>query len=252
MNFTELHNQNSPVLICNVWDVVSANTAKTLAFQAIGTSSGAIASMLGYSDGEEISFQELAYIVQRITKSVDIPLTVDVEAGYSRNPLKIAEHIIRLADLGVVGVNIEDSIVNGEREIIDVDTFSKTPEKVCSILIQRNHDIFVNVRTDTFLLAVSNPIKETVARAQKYSNAGGRGLFVPCIEKQQDIKSIVQNIDLPLNVMCMPNLPDFTVLKELGVHRISMGNFVFNKMNTALENELKQILQTNSFKALFD
>ena len=105
MNFNYLHEQGAPLLIGNVWDVVSAKAAQKTGYQAIGTSSGAIAAMLGYRDGEEMSFSELEYIVQRILKSVAMPLTVDLEAGYSRNPAKIAAYIMRLADLGVVGVN---------------------------------------------------------------------------------------------------------------------------------------------------
>jgi 2-methylisocitrate lyase-like PEP mutase family enzyme len=110
MNFKELHCQAAPVLICNVWDVVSAKLAQKLGYQAIGTSSGAIAELLGYKDGEEMTFNELVYIVQRITKSIDVPLTVDFEAGYGRDPVGIAERIERLVNLGVVGVNLEDSL----------------------------------------------------------------------------------------------------------------------------------------------
>ena len=253
MNFTASHHQKSPLLLCNVWDVTSAQAAEQLNFQAIGTSSGAIASMLGYRDGEEMSFQELKYIVERITKSVDVPLTVDLEAGYSRSPTKIVEHIQQLADLGVVGINLEDSLVeNGERKLLDAITFSKTLEKVCSIFTQRNSKMFINLRTDTFLLGVSEPVQETIVRAKKYHAAGAHGLFVPCIERQEDIESVINQIDLPLNVMCMPKLPNFAILKELGVQRISMGNFVFNKMRATLEKELKNILQDNSFKILFE
>ena len=251
MNFKELHDQKKPMLICNVWDVQSAQAAQKLNFKAIGTSSGAIASMLGYTDGEEISFQELEYIVGRITKSTSLPLTVDLEAGYSRNPAKVAEYILRLGALGVVGVNIEDSLVEGERRILDADAFPKTLEAICSILARENQELFINVRTDTFLLGLPNAIQETIARAQKYHNAGGQGIFVPCIEKEQDINAVIQEIDLPLNVMCMPKLPDFSTLERLGVKRISMGNFVFNKLNYILENTLSTIAQNNSFQNLF-
>jgi len=251
MNFKELHNQESPILICNVWDVVSAKAAQKLNFKAIGTSSGAIASMLGYNDGEEISFKELEYIVERITKSVNLPLTVDLEAGYSKNPAEIAENIIRLAKLGVVGVNIEDSIVNREREIVDANIFSNILEEVCSILVQQNQNVFINVRTDTFLLNIPNAFQETIDRASKYQKAGAKGLFVPCIVNEKDIETVAKGIELPLNVMCMPELPEFETLEKLGVKRISMGNFVFSKVNRLLENELSQILQNNSFKNLF-
>lgn len=251
MNFKELHEKESPILICNVWDVESAKAAQQLNYKAIGTSSGAIASMLGYNDGEEISFQELAYIVERITKSIAIPLTVDLEAGYSRNPKEIVAHIKQLIQLGVVGINIEDSLVNVKRAMRPLDTFSKLLEEVCSALIRDNQKVFVNVRTDAFLLGRPNPAQETIDRAKEYDKAGAQGLFVPCIEKEKDIALVVNQIDLPLNVMCMPKLPHFETLKKLGVKRISMGNFVYNKINKLLERELNEMLENNSFQNIF-
>lgn len=251
MNFNHLHQQNTPLLIANVWDVASANSAEKLNYQAIGTSSGAIATMLGYSDGEGISFQELRYIVERITASVNLPLSVDLEAGYSRDPSEVANHILELAELGVVGINIEDSIVGYERTMMDADVFSDFLKKLTIILKQKNQAVFINVRTDSFLLNLPNPVEETIRRAKKYQPAGAMGLFLPCIEKPEDIKALIQETELPLNVMCMPNLPSFEVLKNLGVKRISMGNFVYNKMNTLLEKELENIFTENSFKSLF-
>ena len=251
MNFRELHEKETPILVCNVWDVESARVAQNLGFKAIGTSSGAIATMLGYKDGEEISFGELEYIVGRITKSTTVPLTVDLEAGYSRKTTEIVDNIKRLAQLGVVGINIEDSLVEEKRTILDTGLFSKTLTEVCSQLIRQNMDLFVNVRTDVFLLGLPNSSQQTIRRAKEYYNAGAQGLFVPCIEKREEIEIAAQEIDLPLNVMCMPNLPPFSTLKDLGVKRISMGNFVYNKINKMLERELEGILINDSFQNLF-
>lgn len=251
MDFKELHKKETPILVCNVWDVESARVAQNLGFRAIGTSSGAIATMLGYKDGEEISFSELEYIVERIIKSSTIPLTVDLEAGYSRKTAEIVDNIKRLAQLGVVGINIEDSLVEEKRTIVDTNLFSKTLTAICSQLLRQNIDLFVNVRTDTFLLGLPNPLQQTIQRAREYYNAGAQGLFVPCIEKREDIKVVAQKVDLPLNVMCMPNLPSFSTLKGLGVKRISMGNFVYNKINKVLKSELEGILINDSFQNLF-
>ena len=239
------------MLICNVWDVQSAKTAQNLNFQAIGTSSSAIAAMLGYRDGEEMSFQELEYLVGRITKSVDIPLSVDLEGGFSRDPKEIVDNIIRLSDLGVVGINIEDSVVDEKREILNANAFSKTLENICASLKKQNKEVFINVRTDAFLLGLPNPVEETIDRGQKYESAGADGLFVPCIVSEDDIKNVIEKISLPLNVMCMPNLPNFEVLNQLGVSRISMGNFVFGKMAAQHEQQLKNILEANSFNPIF-
>lgn len=82
--------------------------------------------MFGYDDGEQMSFSELSYFVKRIVKSTHLPLTVDIESGYSRDTSQIVDNIIHLADLGVVGINIEDSLVNNGRKLLDIESFSKT------------------------------------------------------------------------------------------------------------------------------
>lgn len=116
MTFHELHQNADPLILCNVWDVASAKVAEKSGFQAIGTSSAAIASMLGYEDGEKIKFEELCYFVKKIAKSTSLPLSIDLEAGYSRTPTEIIKHIKILSTYGVVGINIEDSILNEERK----------------------------------------------------------------------------------------------------------------------------------------
>ncbi len=251
MKFKNLHEQSAPLLICNVWDVASTKVAERLNFKAVGTSSAAIATMLGYNDGEEMSFSELEYLVKCITQNTDIPLTVDLESGYSREPSSIANNIKRLADLGVVGINIEDTIVESNRTFLDAEQFAKTITHVKTQLRKENIDIFLNVRTDSFLLGHSNPVEESLRRIRLYENAGADGIFVPCIVKEADIKSIVESTSLPINVMCMPTLPDFEKLKALGVKRISMGNFLFDNMYKKFEQRLGEIATHQSFKSIF-
>jgi len=251
MEFKELHNQDNPLLICNVWDVASAKKAEKLNFKAIGTSSSAIAEMLGYKDGEKMSFSELEYIIKRITENTNLPLSVDLEAGYSRKPMEIINHIKRLVNLGVIGVNIEDSIVGKERTFLNAEQFAKTLLEIKNQLKKNNINIFINVRTDTFLLGHPNPIKETIKRIKLYEKSNIDGIFVPCIEKENDIKTIVKSTNLPINVMCMPNLPDFEKLKKLGVKRISMGNFLFDNMYNKFEQILSSVSTQNSFKPVF-
>lgn len=252
MKFKDLSNQEKPLLIANVWDVPSAKTAEKLNFQAIGTSSGAIASLLGYNDGEELSFSELEYIVKRIISSTEIPLSVDLEAGYSRNPKEIVNHIKKLADIGVVGINLEDSIVeNGERKLVDADDFSEVLKEISTLLKNENISTFINIRTDTFLLGLQDAVVETKKRIKSYETSGANGIFTPCIVKESDIKEIVSCTNLPFNVMCMPNLPDFGVLENLGVKRISMGNFLFNKMYSQFEELTEKIITDKSFQSIF-
>ena len=250
-NFKKLHQQNTPLLIGNVWDVVSTKIAEQANFKAIGTSSAAIASMLGYKDGEEMDFAELLYIVQRISANTIVPLTVDLESGYSRDPLQITKHIHQLAEAGVVGINLEDSVVEEDLELLNAVKFAETVAIIKTQLKKEGIDIFLNIRTDTFLLGVTNTLKATQQRVQLYEKAGADGIFVPCIEKEADISAIVKSTALPINVMCMPKLPDFKTLQQLGVRRISMGNFVCEKNNAFFGELMKNIKEEETFKSVF-
>lgn len=251
MDFKKLHEQDHPLLIANVWDVPSARMAEDLNFQAIGTSSSAIASLLGYQDGEEMSFDELEYMVSRISSCTKLPLSVDLEGGYSRNPQKIVEYIKRLVDICVVGINIEDSIVDQEREMMPSEKFAEILSHITDDLHENRLDFFINVRTDTFLLQMPNTIDETIKRIKLYESSGADGIFIPCLEKESDIEKIVSCTSLPINVMCMPYLSDFDKLRKLGVRRISMGNFVFDNMYNQCKNTVEKILIQQSFKPLF-
>ena len=118
-------------------------------------------------------------------------------------------------------------------------------------MVKDQIDVFINVRTDTFLLGQEDALFETQKRAKLYEIAGADGLFVPCITKTADIAAVVKATAMPVNVMCMPDLPDFKSLTNLAVKRISMGNFLFDKLSSEFENTLNSILEDQSFKAVF-
>ena len=242
----------NPLVISNVWDAASAMIAQNSGFSAIGTSSAAIAKNLGKEDGENISFENLLSIVDIIGKSTTLPLTVDIEAGYGHTPEAIAGNIIKLTNLGVVGINIEDSIVvKGERQLCDKVVFAKKLAKIRTQLRDAKIEVFINVRSDTYLLNVTHPLEESINRINKYQESGADGIFLPCIETSSDIQSVVASTTLPINVMCVPDLPTFSELKSLGVKRISMGNFVHEVMLASLSSKFRTIQQDQCFNSLF-
>ncbi|MEH2920774.1 isocitrate lyase/phosphoenolpyruvate mutase family protein [Samsonia erythrinae] len=252
MDFTELHHQNTPLLIANVWDASSAIAAQQAGYQALGTSSAAIAAMLGYEDGEAMSFDELLYIVTRIKSVINLPLSVDVEAGFGKTANEIATHLKRLILLGVVGINLEDSrVINGVRQLDDAMVFASTIKEIRHALATENYPLFFNIRTDTYLLSHEQALQETLLRGRLYEEAGADGLFVPCLTSENDIAIISREINLPLNVMCMPDLPDFDRLKKLGVNRLSMGNFVHSAMQSTFKNVMLTIQSQQSFAGVF-
>ncbi len=251
MNFKELHQQTAPLLIANVWDVPSALAAASLHFKALGTSSAAIAAMLGYSDGEGLGFDELKYIVKQIVQRVNTPLSVDLEGGYSRDPIEIADHIRQLAHLGVVGVNLEDSVVtNGARTLEEAHLFAQKLKTIKTQLTKDQISVFLNVRTDTCLLKIPDLMTQAQARIKLYEAAGANGIFVPGMKRLEDITTLVQATTLPINVMSLPNLPGFAELQSVGVKRISMGNFLHQHLYRQYAQTLQEILLEQSFKTI--
>jgi 2-methylisocitrate lyase-like PEP mutase family enzyme len=227
MNFHSLHAQPTPLLLANVWDVASAKAAQVAGYTAIGTSSAAIADMYGYEDGKGLSFPEVRHLVKRLLACCTLPLTVDMEYGYGDSTAQILGNLQELAELGVAGVNLEDSLIQqGTRILRDPAEFASLLH-ACRHHLDRNQlPLFINVRTDTFLLDLEDARRETISRGSLYAHNGADGLFVPCITEPADIVAVIEALPLPLNVMCMPTLPDFDTLTRLGVKRISMGNAV--------------------------
>jgi 2-methylisocitrate lyase-like PEP mutase family enzyme len=249
--FKHLHKNTFPLLIGNVWDVKSAEIFQTNGFRAIGISSQAISNALGYPDGENLPFEELLRITKRITDVVDIPLTVDMEAGYSRDLQGILENIEKLRDCGAVGINLEDTLPGAKRTLVPAASFAKTVVAVAGHIKKKKLNIFLNIRTDAFLLGLPNALEETQNRIKFYQEAGADGIFVPCITDINDIAGIVQSTSLPINVMCMSDLPGFKVLESLGVKRISMGGFFFNKIYDHAGQLAKKILAEQEFSSIF-
>lgn len=251
MNFTELHQQKSPLIIANVWDAGSAIAAQQAGYKALGTSSAAIAAMLGYEDGEAIPFDEMLYIITRIKSVSHVPLSVDLEAGFGRTVDEVATHLTRLEKLGISGINLEDSrVVNGIRQLHDAAAVAAMIKALREAVVSER-PLFFNIRTDTYLLGHEQAFRETRLRGQLYAEAGADGFFVPCLTQETVIETIAREIALPLNVMCMPDLPSFDRLEKLGVKRISMGNFVHSAMHGKLKDLLCTIRAQQAFTGVF-
>lgn len=250
--FKDLHHQNEPLLLGNVWDAQSAKVLETSGYKALGTSSYAVAEMLGYEDGENIPFEEYLMIINRITKSTSLPLSVDIESGFGATDKVVIDNIVKLYNLGVVGINIEDSIVkNGVRMLTDSKVFSQKIKNIVTTLALKNIEIFINVRCDAFLLDVPNKMEEAKKRIKLYEENDISGVFLPCIIDENDIKEIVATIKYPLNVLGLPNFSNFDTLQKLGVKRISIGNFVNGHIYKEMAKICSKIKEDGNFSALF-
>lgn len=224
------------MILGNVWDVPSLLAAQEAGVDALGTSSAALAATFGYDDGQALPFGLLVTMVQRLMRAATLPLSVDLEAGYADAVEDIAANVRRLAALGVVGINLEDSRIHrGKRQLEPMEAFAERLGALRHLLRDSNTTMFINVRTDPFLLDHPEARAESIRRGRCYREAGADGLFVPGIVAQEDIIAVVQAVALPLNVMGMPGMAGFAQLSDWGVRRISTGN----GMHARLQAELR-------------
>lgn len=220
-----LHVKGNPLILYNAWDAGSAGAIQDAGSPVIATGSWAVAAAQGYVDGESMPFAFVEEVVARIVATVDVPVTVDIEGGYSDDPEVCAANVARLIDRGVVGINFEDRIVHGSG-LHDVDAQCSRIATIRAMADARGVPLFINARTDVFLGTGIKPpagMDEAKERGAAYARAGASGFFVPGLVDLSAIRELSNTVDLPLNVMVMPGLPDARELANAGVARISYG-----------------------------
>jgi len=249
--FKSLHQGAELFLLPNAWNTRSALAFQGRGFPAVATSSAAVANSLGYEDGENMPFTDYLFVIKRILSSVQIPLSVDMEMGYGKSDQEISANILEIAKMGVAGINIEDSIDAASGRVLnDAKKFASMIEYTRRKLESERLKLFINVRCDTYILDVKNKQPETIQRALSYESCGADGIFLPCISAEEDIAEAVHHSKLPLNVMCIPGLPDFSTLSKLGVKRVSMGPFLFNKLYDGVGQLADSIFTKQNFSPI--
>lgn len=225
--FRRLHVPGDPLVIFNAWDAGSARAIAKAGARAIGTGSWSVAAAHGYADGEKLPLDLAIANLERIVAAVDLPVTIDLEAGYGLAPEDVAHSVTQAVRAGAVGINLEDGLAD-ERGIRDIDDMVASIRAARAAAERVAVPLFINARTDFFLQADPSShdarlVAATSERAAAYAAAGASGLFVPCITQAGHIRDVCAATALPVNVMMMPSLPPRSELARLGVARISHG-----------------------------
>jgi 2-methylisocitrate lyase-like PEP mutase family enzyme len=216
--FRHLHTSETLVL-ANAWDAGSARLFEHAGSKAIATTSAGLAWANGYADGDKLPTDTLVGAVAAIARVIKVPLTVDIESGYSHDPSSVAELIDRLIDAGAIGINIEDGAESVEMLCAKIAAIRERVTK-------KGADLFINTRTDVYLRGLASAdkrVSETLRRAEIYKSAGADGIFVPGVLQSAEIQVLCEKITLPVNVMALPSLPPLAELNAVGVKRLSAG-----------------------------
>jgi 2-methylisocitrate lyase-like PEP mutase family enzyme len=244
--FRRLHQPGQLLVLPNAWDAGSARLIESCGAAAIATTSSGVSWACGYPDGDALPPRLLAAAVARIARVLSVPLTVDVEGGYSSEPGAVGEVVRAVVDAGAVGINLEDGA--GPPALLCAKiAAAKTAAAAAGV------DLFVNARTDVFLRGLVPPeraVEETVERARQYRAAGCDGIFTPRLSDPQRIRDLVGVIELPLNVMVVPDLPPVVELQRLGVRRVSAGSAIAQVALGSARRAAAQLLRDGRYDAM--
>ena len=226
----DLHHAGQPLLLPNAWDAASARAVVEAGFPAVATTSGGVAEALGYADHQLTPPDEMFAAVARIARSVDVPVTADVEAGYG---LGAGELVERLVGAGAVGLNLEDTDHDGGgRELVDAGAHADRLAAVRAAADETGVPVVLNARIDVFLLGLGG-VDDAVARAGRYLEAGADCVYPIVLGDEEGIRTVVGAVDAPVNILARKGAPTVERLAELGVRRVSWGGGVFRQTMAA-------------------
>lgn len=220
--FHALHAADAPgglLILPNAWDGGSAALVASLGAKAVATTSAGVAWALGWPDGDALPVERVVQAARDVARGAGgLPVSIDMEGGYSDDPAAVAALAKRLVEAGAQGINIEDGGRSAEL----------LAAKIAAVKAAVGGALFVNARCDVWLrgLAADAPVAEATRRGTIYQAAGADGLFTPGLTDAGDIAAMVAATPLPLNLLAFPGLPDAKTLEGLGVRRLSAGSGV--------------------------
>ncbi|MDX6182421.1 isocitrate lyase/phosphoenolpyruvate mutase family protein [Flavobacterium sp. Fl-77] len=225
--FHKLHNTGELFVLPNIWDPLGAALLENLEYPAIATASASVAYSNGLSDGEKITFDEVLNNLGKITNSVNIPVTADIESGYATNNKELENNIKRLIEKGIVGINIEDTN-RSTNNLYTIKAQCDRIKLIKKVSIEMDIPLFINARTDVFLHEDSytteeSKFEEILNRGLAYKDAGANCFFPIAITSQENIQQLFAQLKMPINILTIPGIPDLITLHNLGVVRVSLG-----------------------------
>ncbi|WP_328519181.1 isocitrate lyase/PEP mutase family protein [Kribbella sp. NBC_00359] len=231
--FRALHHGGTPLILPNAWDPVSARIIAEAGYPAVATSSGAVARVLGYDDGQLTPPAEMFTAVARIVRAVDVPVTADMEAGYG---LPAKEFVDRLLETGAVGCNLEDSV--GGR----LTDPARQADYLAEVRAAAGADLVINARIDTFVRPGADKagaVDDAVRRGREYRRAGADCVY-PIMAPTDQLAAVVEGVGGPVNAHAAPGGPTAAELVGAGATRISYGT----SLHKHLMDSLRELLPT--------
>ncbi len=247
------------LVLLNSWDTGSSKLVEACGFKAIATTSMGIAASLGYPDCQVIQLSEMLEAIKRIVHAVQVPVTVDIEAGYGNNVNEIIDSVKKIIATGIVGINIEDSI-DLNPVLIDEIEFCERISAIRALSDSLGFHLVINARTDSFYTSTGSPkekLAESIKRGNKYREAGADCIFIQPVWGKEMISTLVKEINAPINILVNPGIgaglpPSVRELQDLGVARISLGSSLMKATLALIKKIADELSEKGTYHLLSD
>jgi 2-methylisocitrate lyase-like PEP mutase family enzyme len=245
--FRALHADPGIFVVPNPWDAASARMLAGLGFQALATSSGAAAAVVGRRDGTLSRDEALAHM-RAIVDAVAIPVAGDLENGYGDRPEDAAETIRRAAAAGLAGGSIEDSPSDRSTAVYDLAHATARVEAAAAAAREAPSGFVLTARAENFIRG-RRDLADTIARLQAYERAGADVLFAPGLPDLEAVRTVCAAVTKPVNFMAGIRGASFSVseLQDAGVKRISTAASLYRAAVQGLLDAAREIRASGTF-----
>src|SRR3954467_12691294 len=243
--FLELHQGAEPLLLPNPWDAGSAKVLATLGFSALATTSAGYAGTLGRTDGR-VTRDEAIEHASVIVGATDLPVSADLEDAFAREPAGVAQTITLAIEAGLAGGSVEDFTRDHADPIFDIGLAVERVSAAAEVAHGGANGFVLTARTEGYLHG-QRDLGTIITRLQAFQAAGADVLYAPGVADAEELRTLVREVDLPVNVLALPGAPSVSELGAIGVKRVSVGSGFSNVAFGALVEAGREWLEQGTY-----
>lgn len=245
--FKALHERAGVFVIPNASSAGEARILASFGFEAVATTSAGMAFALGRKDGAATRDEALANAAS-IVAATELPVSADLENGYSHDPQEVAKTIGLAAEIGLVGGSIEDATGDPERPIYGLQEAADRVAAAAQAVRALPFPFTLVGRAENYLHGRPD-LEDTIARLRAYEAAGADVLFAPGLPDLDAIRSVLAAIGKPLNVIAGLKGASYTLaeLRKLGVRRVSLGSSLARVSMGAFIKAVEEVRDNGTF-----
>jgi len=232
------------------YDALTAMLVERTGFPAVYMTGAGVSAAWGLPDYGLLSMSEITTTLERITRSVNVPVIADADTGYG-NELNVVRTIQEFEVRGCAGLHIEDQMFPKKcghldnKEIAPLDDYRR--KIAAAAYARRDPDLLLIARSDA---RAKLGFEEAVRRVNAALDAGADVGFVEAPETMEEVEAIPKLVKGPcmINIVRGGKTPLVPLgrLQELGYKIVITPGMALMTVITAYENALEGLRDTGS------